>query len=129
MVPAGGRASAATEGTTPPQGAAAELLGLSGDTHSGSAWQGSQYTAANREFKKWWPATCPGEWKMPNGMLYPFVWKLKSLDVINGQVVETWDWEWIEAPGLATISEVESMLQEARARAAASAAARQQRGA
>eukprot|EP00959_Pyramimonas_sp_CCMP1952_P355991 7455338-Pyramimonas_sp.AAC.1 len=95
MVPAGGRASAATEGTTPPQGAAAEpgrappnaleLFGLPGDTRSGSAWQGSQYTAATKEFKKWWPATYPGEWKMPNGMLYPFVWKLKSLDVIDGQ--------------------------------------------
>ncbi len=137
MPPAGGSAAAAAEAGAAEASRASpdtrELFGLSGDTYAGSAWQGSQCTAATREFKKWWPSTYPGEWKMPNGMLYPFVWKLKSLDVIDGQVVETWDWEWIETPGLATISEVEAMLrnhynqqqaaaQEAQARAAATAA-------
>ena len=57
------------------------LFGLSDDASSGNQWQGSSYTASTRVYKKWWPAVYPGEWKLPNGMRYPFIWKLETVRV------------------------------------------------
>ena len=89
-----------------------QLFGLSGDTASGTDWQGSRYNAASKTFTKWWPAIYPGEWKLPNGMRYPFVWKLMNVGTVGSQAVEEWTWDWVETPGLPTIPEVEQMLLE-----------------
>ena len=104
------------------------LFGLSDDTSSGNAWQGSQYTASTKVFKKWWPAVYPGEWTLPNGMRYPFLWKLETVRVEGQTAYESWTWEWIETPDMPTIAQVEQMLrthkreQEERRRAAAATA-------
>ena len=106
------------------QDAQRSLFGLSDDTQSGNAWQGSQYTASTREFKKWWPAIYPGEWKLPNGMRYPFVWKLERVYVEGNTAFEKWTWEWVEASGMPTIAQVEQMLRaDAERRQAAAVAA------
>ena len=89
-----------------------QLFGLSGDTSSGTAWQGSRYVAASKTFTKWWPAIYPGEWKLPNGMRYPFVWKLLQVRTENSQAIEEWTWDWVETPGLPSIVQVEQMLLE-----------------
>ena len=97
-----------------------ELFGLSPDTQSGTAWQGSEYKSATRTFTKWWPTTYPGEWKLPNGMRYPFVWRLvtvgtkesQGLPSMGAQCYESWTWDWIETPGLPSIAEVEQMLRD-----------------
>ena len=89
-----------------------QLFGLRGDTLSGTPWQGSRYVAASKTFTKWWPAIYPGEWKLPNGMRYPFVWRLMNVRTENSQAIEEWTWEWVEAPGLPTIAQVEQMLLE-----------------
>ena len=105
------------------------LFGLSDDTSSGNQWQGSQYTASTRVYKKWWPAVYPGEWKLPtNGMRYPFIWKLETVRVECQTAYESWTWEWIETPDMPSIAQVEQMLrthareQEERRRAAAATA-------
>ena len=104
------------------------LFGLSDDTSSGSSWQGSSYTASTRVFKKWWPAVYPGEWTLPTGMKYPFIWKLQSVSVEGQTAYETWTWEWVETPDMPSIAQVEELvrahkqLQEERRRAAAAAA-------
>ena len=85
------------------------LFGLRDDTSSGNAWQGSQYTAATRTFRKWWPAVYADEWPLPNGMKYPFVWNLTSLYTKAGQDYEQRTWEWVEPPGLPSIAQVEAM--------------------
>ena len=95
-----------------PEPDALELFGLSGDTSSGTSWQGSRYVAASRTYTKWWPAIYPGEWKLPNGMRYPFVWKLIGVRIVDSQAFEDWTWEWIETPGMPTIAQVEEMLRE-----------------
>ena len=89
-----------------------ELFGLSDDTSSGTPWQGSKYVAATKTFTKWWPAIYPGEWKLPNGMRYPFVWKLLQIRTENSQAYEEWTWDWVETPGLPSIAEVEKMLRD-----------------
>ena len=89
-----------------------ELFGLSPDTQSGTAWQGSEYKSATRTFTKWWPTTYPGEWKLPNGMRYPFVWRLITVGTKEQQCYESWTWDWIETPGLPSIAEVEKMLRD-----------------
>ena len=104
-------------GTPPTAGAqqtpdSRQLFGLSGDTSSGTAWQGSRYVAASKTFTKWWPAIYPGEWKLPNGMRYPFVWKLLQVRTENSQAIEEWTWDWVETPGLPSIAQVEQMLLE-----------------
>ena len=102
------------------------LFGLSEDTSAGNEWQGSRYTASTGTFKKWWPAVYSGDWKLPNGMRYPFIWKLESIRIEGTQAVETWTWEWVETPHMPTIAQVEQMLrthareEEARRQAAAS---------
>ena len=104
------------------------LFGLSDDTRSGNAWQGSQYTSSTRVFKKWWPVVYPGEWKLPNGMRYPYIWKLDTVRVEGQTAYETWTWEWIETPEMPTIAQVEQMIrahkkeQDERRRASAAAA-------
>ena len=101
----------------------ASLFGLSGDTSSGNAWQGSRYNASTRTFTKWWPAIYPGEWKLPNGMRYPFIWRLVDVGRDNNQGREEWTWDWVETPGMPTIAEVEQMLRvHAREKAEAEAA-------
>ena len=87
-----------------------ELFGLSEDKSSGTSWQGSKYTAATKTYTKWWPAIYPGEWKLPNGMRYPFVWRLLQVRIENSQAREEWTWDWVETPGMPTIAEVEQML-------------------
>ena len=87
-----------------------ELFGLSDDTASGTQWQGSKYVASTKTFTKWWPAIYPGEWQLPNGMRYPFVWKIKTIRVEGSRVEEAWTWEWVETPGMPSIAEVEDML-------------------
>ena len=87
-----------------------ELFGLSPDTQSGTSWQGSEYKSATRTFTKWWPTTYPGEWKLPNGMRYPFIWRLVTVGTKESQCYESWTWDWIETPGLPSIEEVEKML-------------------
>ena len=89
-----------------------ELFGLSPDTQSGTAWQGSEYKSATRTFTKWWPTTYPGEWKLPNGMRYPFIWRLVTVGTKESQCYESWTWDWIETPGLPSIAEVEKMLRD-----------------
>ena len=86
-----------------------ELFGLSPDTQSGTAWQGSEYKSATRTFTKWWPTTYPGEWKLPNGMRYPLIWRLVTVGTKESQCYESWTWDWIETPGLPSIAEVEKM--------------------
>ena len=88
------------------------LFGLRDDTSSGNAWQGSQYTAATRTFRKWWPAVYADHWKLPNGLKYPFIWKLVSVQVEGQTAYETWTWEWIETPEMPTIAQVEHMIRE-----------------
>ena len=106
---------------------ASELMGLSGDTSSGTAWQGSRYVAATKTFTKWWPAIYPGEWKLPNGTRYPFAWKLLNVRTENSQAIEEWTWDWVETPGLPTIAQVEQMLLEHYQQQQAQMQARQQR--
>ena len=89
-----------------------ELFGLSDDTASGTAWQGTKYISATKTFSKWWPAIYPGEWKLPNGMRYPFVWKLLQVRMENSQAIEEWTWDWVETPGMPSIAEVEQMLRD-----------------
>ena len=89
-----------------------ELFGLSPDTQSGTAWQGSEYKSATRTFTKWWPTTYPGEWKLPNGMRYPFTWRLVTVGTKETQCYESWTWDWIETPGLPSVAEVEKMLRD-----------------
>ena len=89
-----------------------ELFGLSPDTQSGTSWQGSEYKAATRTYTKWWPTTYPGEWKLPNGMRYPFIWRLVTVGTKEAQCYESWTWDWIETPGLPSIAEVEKMLMD-----------------
>ena len=103
----------------------ASLFGLSGDTSSGNAWQGSRYNASTRTFTKWWPAIYPGEWKLPNGMRYPFIWRLVDVGRVNNQGREEWTWDWVETPGMPSIVEVEQMLLAHRQQQAQEAAARQ----
>ena len=103
----------------------ASLFGLSGDTSSGNAWQGSRYNASTRTFTKWWPAIYPGEWKLPNGMRYPFIWRLVDVGRVNNQGREEWTWDWVETPGMPSIAEVEQMLLAHRQQQAQEAAARQ----
>ena len=80
-------------------------------------------------FKKWWPAVYPGEWKLPNGMRYPFIRKLETVRVEGQTAYESWTWEWIETPEMPSIAQVDQMLrahareQEARRRAAAETSA------
>ena len=105
------------------------LFGLRDDTSSGNAWQGSQYTSSTRTFRKWWPAVYADHWKLPNGLKYPFIWKLDTVRVEGQTAYETWTWEWIETPEMPTIAQVEHMIrehkreQEERLRASAAAAA------
>ena len=89
-----------------------QLFGLSGDTASGTDWQGSRYNAASKTFTKWWPAIYPGEWKLPNGMRYPFVWKLLQVRMESSQAIEEWTWDWVETPGMPSIAEVEQLLRD-----------------
>ena len=104
------------------------LFGLRDDTSSGNAWQGSQYTASTRTFRKWWPAVYADHWKLPNGLKYPFIWKLDTVRVEGQTAYETWTWEWIETPEMPTIAQVEHMIraymkeQDERRRASAAAA-------
>ena len=86
------------------------LFGLSGDTSAGNEWQGSNYTASTGTFKKWWPAVYSGDWKLPNGMRYPFIWKLETIRIEGSQAVETWTWEWVETPHMPSIAQVEQLL-------------------
>ena len=112
-----------------PQEDQRSLFGLSDDTRSGNAWQGSQYTSSTRTFRKWWPAVYADHWTLPNGLKYPFIWKLDTVRVEGQTAYETWTWEWIETPEMPTIAQVEHMIcehkreQEERARASAAAAA------
>ena len=127
-------AGAPAPGTPPSAGASPtpdtrQLFGLSGDTSSGTAWQGSRYTAASKTFTKWWPAIYPGEWKLPNGMRYPFVWKLMNVRSENSQAIEEWTWDWVETPGLPSIAQVEQMLLEHHQQQLAQAQARAQQDA
>ena len=111
-----------------PQEDQRSLFGLSDDTRSGNAWQGSQYTSSTRTFRKWWPAVYADHWTLPNGLKYPFIWKLNTVRVEGQTAYETWTWEWIETPEMPTIAQVEHMIrehnrqQEERARATAAAA-------
>lgn len=90
-----------------------QLFGLSEDTSSGTSWKGSKYTADTKTFTKWWPAVYTAEWKLPNGMRYPYVWKLQNIHIGDGnQAREEWTWEWVETPGMPTIAEVEIMLRD-----------------
>ena len=89
-----------------------ELFGLSPDTSSGTKWQGSEYKSSTRTFTKWWPTTYPGEWQLPNGMRYPFIWRLITVGTKESQCYESWTWDWIETPGLPSIAEVEQMLKD-----------------
>ena len=104
-----------------------ELLGLTGDASSGTAWQGSRYVASTKAYTKWWPAVYPGEWKLPNGMSYPIIWKLLQVRIENSQAIEEWTWEWVETPGMPTIAQVEQMLREHHQQQQAQAQAEQQR--
>ena len=88
-------AAAPLSGGAAPEASAADadeltLFGLSGDTSAGNDWQGSSYTASTKVYKKGWPAVYPGEWKLPNGMRYPFIWKLETVRIEGSQAVETW---------------------------------------
>ena len=106
--------AAATDGSShasePPS--TRELFGLSPDTQSGTSWQGSEYKSATRTYTKWWPMIYPGEWKLPNGMRYPFVWRLVTVQTKESQCYESWTWDWVETPGLPSIAEVEKMLRD-----------------
>ena len=52
-----------------------------------------------------------------------FVWKLVEVKIEGSQVFEEWSWEWVETPGMPTISQVEDMLRKfARERTAKEAA-------
>ena len=106
--------AAATDGSShaSEQPSTRELFGLSPDTQSGTSWQGSEYKAATRTYTKWWPTTYPGEWKLPNGMRYPFIWRLVTVGTKEAQCYESWTWDWIETPGLPSIAEVEKMLRD-----------------
>ena len=111
-----------------PQEDQRSLFGLSDDTRSGNAWQGSQYTSSTRTFRKWWPAVYADHWTLPNGLKYPFIWKLDTVRVEGQTAYETWTWEWIETPEMPTIAQVEHMIrahkkeQDERRRASAAAA-------
>ena len=89
-----------------------DLFDLSGDTSAGTSWQGSRKTASTRTFSKWWPSIYPGEYKLPNGMIYLFAWKLSSAVVIGSKVDENWTREWVETQGLPPIAQVEQMLRD-----------------
>ena len=95
-----------------PPGDRLSLFGLSGDTSAGNEWQGNRYTSSDCTFRKWRPTIYPGEWKMPNGMRYPFFCKLKSVTIVDAQAVEVWTWEWVETQGMPTIAQVEKMLRD-----------------
>ena len=106
--------AAATDGSSqaPELPSSRELFGLSPDTQSGTSWQGSEYKSAKRTYTKWWPTIYPGEWKLPNGMRYPFVWRLVTVQAKESQCYESWTWDWVETPGLPSIAEVEKMLKD-----------------
>ena len=121
--------AAQAQAAASPQEDQRKLFGLSDDTRSGNAWQGSQYTSSTRTFRKWWPAVYADHWTLSNGLKYPFIWKLDTVRVEGQTAYETWTWEWIETPEMPTIAQVEHMIrehkreQEERARASAAAAA------
>ena len=87
-----------------------QLLGLSSDHTRGNPWRGSLYSAASRSFSKWWPTTYAGQWRLPNGMSYPYLWTFHGISMQDGRAREEWSWNWVETPGLPTIAQVEEML-------------------
>ena len=93
-----------------------------GNSAGGTEWQGCGYVAATKTYRKWWPTSYPGQWRLPNGMLYPFMWHCLSVRLAEGtedHFVEEWTWQWTPAPGMPSIEEVERMLAQRAAAATA----------